>query len=117
MKRMAILEIHPQAFRDLLQLPEGAEISDLRLNIDRRGVLEVKIDGAGWEVREGECLMRTTGTVTTDENGRRCILVFCHGHRDWTVHLSVAQERHEYHRRHIRFVRHSQCQRRRRGLL
>ena len=73
MKRMAILEIHPQAFRDLLQLPEGAEISDLRLNIDRRGVLEVKIDGAGWEVREGECLMRTTGTVTTDENGRRCI--------------------------------------------
>lgn len=73
MKRMAILEIHPQAFRDLLQLPEGAEISDLRLNIDRRGVLEVKIDGAGWEVREGECLMRTTGTVTTEENGRRCI--------------------------------------------
>lgn len=84
MKRMAILEIHPQAFRDLLQLPEGAEISDLRLNIDRRGVLEVKIDGAGWEVREGECLMRTTGTVTTDENGRRCI--------DWGMPSNVQAE-------------------------
>lgn len=85
MKRMAILEIHPQAFRDLLQLPEGAEISDLRLNIDRRGVLEVKIDGAGWEVREGECLMRTTGTVTTDENGRRCI--------DWGMPSNVQDHR------------------------
>jgi len=73
MRRMAILEINPQAFRDLLQLPKGAEISDLRLDIERRGVLEVKIDGAGWEVCEGECLMRTTGTVTTDEKGRRVI--------------------------------------------
>jgi len=73
MKRMAILEIHPQAFRDLLQLPAGAEISDLRLDIERRGVLEVKIDGAGWVVREGECLTRTTGIVTTDEKGRRVI--------------------------------------------
>lgn len=84
MKRMAILEIHPKIFRDLLQLPDGAEISDLRVNIDRRGVLEVKIDGAGWEVREGECLMRTTGTVTTDELGRRVI--------DWGMPSNAGSE-------------------------
>lgn len=73
MKRMAILEIHPQIFRDLLQLPDGAEIIDLRVNIERHGVLEVKIDGAGWEVREGEFLMRATGIVKTDEQGSKRI--------------------------------------------
>lgn len=68
-KKLAILEIAPNLLCDLFQLPPGAEIVDLRVPIDRRGVLELKIDGAGWLTYEGSMIMRTTGTITREFDG------------------------------------------------
>ena len=73
MKKMAVLEIDPRAFRELLQLPDGAEIIDLRVNIDRRGMLEVKIQGAGWNTVAGAVIPHAIGTVTVDAVGNRVI--------------------------------------------
>lgn len=61
--RLAILQITPELLRELFQLPDGAEILDLRVPIDYRGLLEVKIMGAGWQTLEGQGIMRTVGTV------------------------------------------------------
>jgi hypothetical protein len=61
--RMAILEISPEILREVFQLPEGAEILDLRVPIDYRGMLEVKIIGAGWEIPRGAAIVRTRGTI------------------------------------------------------
>ena len=71
-KKQAILEIAPHLLRELFCLPPGAEIIDLRVAIDRRGMLEVKIDGAGWLTPEGAMIKRTTGMVTRafDEEGK-----------------------------------------------
>lgn len=65
-KKQAILEIAPELLRELFCLPPGAEIVDLRVDINRRGVLELKIDGAGWLTDEGAMLMRTTGVITRE---------------------------------------------------
>ncbi len=71
-KKQAILEIAPELLREIFCLPPGAEIVDLRVDINRRGVLELKIHGAGWLTDEGAMLMRTTGTVTReiDDEGK-----------------------------------------------
>ena len=68
--RMAILQIAPELLREIFCLPEGAEIVDLRVPVERMGVLEVKISGAGWPTPEGNVIMRTTGTMTKSD---RCI--------------------------------------------
>lgn len=64
LKQMAILLVDPECLRELLQLPEGTEILDVRTAIDRRGVLEVKIEGAGWNTQEGASIRRTPGKIT-----------------------------------------------------
>lgn len=65
-KKLAILEIAPPLLRELFCLPPGAEVVDLRVDFSRRGILEVKIEGAGWLTDEGAMTMRTTGTVTRE---------------------------------------------------
>jgi hypothetical protein len=62
--KLAILQVSPDMLRELFQLPEGAEILDLRIPLDYRGLLEVKICGAGWETLEGQPIQRVVGTVT-----------------------------------------------------
>lgn len=64
--RLAILNITPEALTGLLQLPEGAEVVDVVADGARRGVLQVKIQGAGWETELGSQIQHTTGTVTRD---------------------------------------------------
>lgn len=70
-QKLAILSLSPDLLRELLQLPRGAEILDLRVPLYYRGVLEVKIVGAGWPTMEGQAITSTIGTVTRtrDENG------------------------------------------------
>lgn len=65
-RKLAILQISPELLRELFQLPDGAEVLDLRVPIDYRGLLEVKIAGAGWPTLEGQAIMRTVGTVTRE---------------------------------------------------
>lgn len=63
-KKMAILEIAPEFLREVFCLPDGAEIIDIYVPIDKRGVLEVKIVGAGWLTSEGALIIKTKGTQT-----------------------------------------------------
>ncbi|MFA6204401.1 MAG: hypothetical protein WC710_14580 [Gallionella sp.] len=60
---MVILQITPEILRELFQLPEGAEILDLHIPMSYRGLLEVRVMGAGWPTMEGYSIMRTGGTV------------------------------------------------------
>ena len=62
--RAAVLEIAPEVLGELLQLPKGAEVVYVHCPFDLRGVMSVKIYGAGWPVKEGEMLQTTTGTIT-----------------------------------------------------
>ena len=85
MLKMAVLEIHPRMFREILQLPEGAEVVDMRIAIDRRGILELKIVGAGFDTKEGEVIRRVTGTVTKNAGGWPFI--------DWGLPSNAGNER------------------------
>jgi len=69
---MAILEFDAGRLRELLQLPESAEIIWCRMDRDCRGRIEVVIEGAGFPTDEGGFLHRTTCTVTiaqTEDGG------------------------------------------------
>lgn len=61
----AILEFDTGALRELLQLPETAEIVDARMEFGARGRLQLKIEGAGYPTREGQhvppctCIVRS----------------------------------------------------------
>lgn len=67
-KKMAILQVTPEALRELLHLPDAAIVVEVRTNWDSRGVLEVKIEGAGWLTSEGSAVQKaemvTIDTVT-----------------------------------------------------
>ena len=61
---MAIFQATPEALTELLQLPAGAYIDGVQAALDRPGVLDVRIRGAGWPTRPGMVIMRTLPTVT-----------------------------------------------------
>lgn len=56
----AILEFDTGALRELLQLPETAEIVDAQMVFNARGRLQLKIEGAGYPTREGEFVQPVT---------------------------------------------------------
>lgn len=70
--KAAILRVSPEALRELFQLPSGAEVVDVQSNIADRGVLEVKVYGAGWEVPMAGVIPRTQGTVSKE--GERFVI-------------------------------------------
>lgn len=70
--KVAILRVSPEALRELLHLPSSAEVVDVRSDVAVRGVLEVKVYGAGWEVPMGAAIPRTEGTVSKD--GERVVI-------------------------------------------
>jgi hypothetical protein len=57
---MAILEFDAGALREFLQLPETAEIVDVRMGFERRGRIQFKIEGAGYPTQEGELIPAVT---------------------------------------------------------
>lgn len=70
-KLMAILVIDPFVLRKLLHLPDGVEIIDFCVPFNRRGVLEMKVEGVGWPISEGMEIARTfVGSITDLENGK-----------------------------------------------
>lgn len=58
MKKMAILTASPEVIRHLLQLPEGCTLVDINVPFESPGVLELKIEGAGWLSPEGSMLVK-----------------------------------------------------------
>ena len=69
-KKMAILVAPLDVIRQLLFLPPGSQLIDLRVPFDNPGTLELKIEGAGWYTAEGCVITRVpNATVTMDENG------------------------------------------------
>lgn len=59
----AILEFDTGVLRELLQLPETAEIVDAHMVFDTRGRLQLKIEGAGYPTQEGELIPPSTCVV------------------------------------------------------
>lgn len=62
---MAVLEFDAGQLRELLQLPETAEIVDARMDFSRRGRIQLKIEGAGFPTQEGHLLNICTAILTT----------------------------------------------------
>jgi hypothetical protein len=68
-QRAAILELSLGILRDLLHLPDGAEIISVYAPIDQRGTIEVRIEGAGWPTDWGAVIQRTKGIVHQRPDG------------------------------------------------
>lgn len=71
-KKMAILRLTPQAFRDLMQLPETVEVVRVELESGTRGNLHLMIEGAGWDTHEGAMVIPAQAAIITshkDQNG------------------------------------------------
>lgn len=62
-RRMAILEVSPEMFRELFQLPPGCEVVGVSVPFDRPGLIEISIRGAGWPTPPGAVLQHTTGAL------------------------------------------------------
>lgn len=60
---MAILEFDAGRLREFLQLPETAEIVDVRMGFETRGRIQFKIEGAGYPTAEGCPIQATTCIV------------------------------------------------------
>ena len=70
MKKMAILQVTPEVIRELLHLPDGAVLTDLRVPFHMPGVLELKIEGAGWNTPEaGALCVADPCTVVRGDDG------------------------------------------------
>jgi len=68
MSKHAILEVDAEAMRRILQLPSGATIGAV-LPTARVGVLLLRVDGAGWETKEGD-FIRTTKAIVRQSGDR-----------------------------------------------
>lgn len=64
----AILEFDTGRLRELLQLPETAEIIDCRMDFGYRGRLQLKIEGAGFPTQEGHAIQPATCVITERHN-------------------------------------------------
>lgn len=71
MKKMAILEATPELLRELLHLPPGATLVSLCVPFDQPGVLQLKIEGAGWDTPEGSRIQQAPpGEAVRLDNGQ-----------------------------------------------
>lgn len=77
-KKMAVLQVSPEVFRQFLQLPPEAEVLRVEAVPGHRGGLHVVIEGAGWSTAEGGPIPPAYGVVTTERSAdgqppRHCI--------------------------------------------
>ena len=64
-KKMAILTATPEVIRELLQLPDNAVIRNIRSRYDYYGNLEIVVEGVGWDIMEGQPVMKApVGEIT-----------------------------------------------------
>lgn len=62
---MALVKMSPQFLAQLLQLPAGAEIDAVDVDLHRRGVLVLRIRGAGWPTMPGDVICEAKPVVYT----------------------------------------------------
>ena len=62
--KAAILEISPEAFRQMFQIPKAARVVDVESDLYRHGVLQIKVVGVGPDVPDGACIQRFCGTIS-----------------------------------------------------
>jgi hypothetical protein len=65
MKRQAILDVSKEFFANLLQLPDGVQVTDVRVAFET-GTVQIKVSGAGWT---DDPILHTSGTVTRQDDG------------------------------------------------
>ena len=68
--RAAVLVVSAPMLASLLQLPDGAEVDAVWVNVDQPGVVRMRVRGAGWPTVPGDRLRPTIGTASRDELGR-----------------------------------------------
>jgi hypothetical protein len=67
---MAILKVTPEAIRELLRLPADATVVGMQVPFDNPGIMEIKVEGAGWDTPEGGLIKRAEDVmVTKQDNG------------------------------------------------
>lgn len=71
MKKMAVLTVVPEVLRELLCLPPGTTLVDMQVPFERPGVLELKIEGSGWDTPEGSVIMRAPAAEIIKEGSSR----------------------------------------------
>ena len=59
----AILHLNAAYLKQLLQIPEEAEIDGITLDFYQTDLVQIRINGAGWITRPGYQIMNTTGIV------------------------------------------------------
>ena len=64
--KLAILRMSPEVFRELLQLPDGALLRGVSTNMNEYCVLELLVEGVGWETAEGNKIMIAPSAKITD---------------------------------------------------
>ncbi|MCA0214527.1 MAG: hypothetical protein LCH79_15285 [Proteobacteria bacterium] len=70
-KKMAVLGLNPAALRNVLRLPDDAEVIRIETVPGYRGLVNVIVEGVGWEVQEGGPLPPSThGVFTVDRDER-----------------------------------------------
>jgi len=65
MKKMAIITLTPEALRELLQLPDGLTFIEARIPFYTPGVMEVKVEGAGFDTPEGGAIYKSEPAIVT----------------------------------------------------
>lgn len=73
-KKMAVLRLTAEAFRELLQLPPEVEVLRVNVPYDMRGRLDIVIEGVGWDVPENGAICPTYGSVTRQVDGEGSVL-------------------------------------------
>jgi hypothetical protein len=66
MIKRCIIEITPDVLAEMLQLPVTAIVEEVRTDVERCGVLQIRVSGCGWETNPGDRLRVTTGTMYED---------------------------------------------------
>ena len=70
MKRMAVLTLTSEALREILQLPDNTIMVEARIPFLTPGVMEIKVEGAGWLTPECAAIMVAEPAIVTRlENG------------------------------------------------
>jgi hypothetical protein len=57
MTKMAVLTVSPELLIELLHIPPEAKVLDIRVPFSNPGVLELKVEGVGWETPNGAAIM------------------------------------------------------------
>lgn len=86
-KKMAIINLSPVILREILQLPEGAEVIRVGMD-DARGVLRVVVEGAGWDVHPGDRIQEAPTAVIFDSWSRPCRTI------DWNLPKAIPVGEH-----------------------